>query len=82
MKDIQAIGAILAFWRIVPSAPATASRAFLPVRKSERRAESCYDGGTNTPSGRVNLQQSRVGIPNLLAAALLQGGSSTERRRN
>jgi hypothetical protein len=81
MKDIQAIGAILAIWRILPSAPAVASHASRPVRKNERRAESSEQGGSS-PSGRVNLEQSRVGIPGLLAAALLQGGCSTDRRRN
>jgi hypothetical protein len=70
MKDIQAIGAILGFLRILPSAPAAASHAPHPVRNNARRAES-GDGG-KTPSG----------ISTLLAVALLQGGSSSDRRRN
>jgi hypothetical protein len=82
MKDIQAIGAILAIWHILPSSHATASRpASRPARKNECRAESSYAGG-NSPSGGVNLHHSRSGISSLLAVALLQGGSSTHRRRN
>ena len=79
MKGIHAISAIFAVRGMGHSAPATANHACLPARKSRVQASSHEGGGT--PSGRGNSKQSRVGVSNLLADALLQGGSSSERRR-
>ena len=81
MKSIHAISTILAGWRIGPSAQAVPSHPSRQARATGLHAESSYEGGTNTPFAGVNSKQPRVGIPTLLADALLQGGSSTERRR-
>jgi hypothetical protein len=81
MKSIHAISTILAGWRIGQSAQAMPSYPSLPTRTTGLRAKDSYESGTNTPGGGANSKQSRVGIPALLAYALLQGGSSTEPRR-
>jgi hypothetical protein len=81
MKSIHAISTILAGWRMGSSAQALTSHPSDPARASGLRAKGSSEGGTHTRFGHVNSKQSRVGIPTLLADALLQGGSSTERRR-
>jgi len=88
MKSIHAISAILAICSMESSAPDAASHAPHPARTIGPRAKtsgkshdkSSGEGGANTPFGRVNSTQSRAGIPSLLAAGFLQGGSSTVRR--
>jgi hypothetical protein len=86
MKSIHAISTILAICSIGPSARAAAFHAPSQARPTGFRAKNSNKGGgergANAPFGRVNLQQSRAGIPTLLAVGLLQGGSPTERRRN
>jgi len=79
MKSIHAISTILADWRIgssvrVPSHPSR------PAQTAGLHAKDGHKGGTNAPFDRLNSKQPRAGIPTLLADALLQGGSSTERR--
>ena len=88
MKSIHAISTILSICSIESSAPAAASHAPRPARTTGLRAKSSDkhgdkssdEGGANSPVDRVNSQQSRAGIPSLLAAGFLQGGSSTVRR--
>jgi hypothetical protein len=79
MKGIHAISTILAVWGIgstpVVSHAPPASRTRTPDAGSSSEV-SMY-----TISSRVISERSRAGIPNLLAAALLQGGSSAGRRR-
>ena len=82
MKGIHAISTILAVWRINSAAPAAPGHPARPARASELHAKSSHGDSTSTPSSCVNSRQPHVGIPSLLGAALLQGGSSTERRRN
>ena len=81
MKSIHAISTILAGWRIGSPANGAPSRPSRPAQISGLRAKGSYEGGANTPVGRVNSKQYRVGIPTLLADALLHGGSSTGPRR-
>lgn len=81
MKSIHAISTILAGWRIEPSAQPVPSHPACPARTNGLPAKGSYEGGTNTSFGRANSKPSRVGIPSLLADALLQGGSSTDPRR-
>jgi len=84
MKSIHAISTILAICSIGSSASEAASHAPRAARTTGPRAKtgdkSSDEGGANTPFGRVNSTQSRAGIPSLLAAGFLQGGSSTLRR--
>jgi hypothetical protein len=81
MKGIHAMGTILAVWRIDSSGPAP-SLPPRPARANQPPAKSSHEDGMHAPSGRGDSNPSRVGIPSLLAAALLQGGASTNRRRN
>lgn len=81
MKSIHAISTILAIWRIEPSGPAP-NHVLHPVRPGAYRAKGAHDAGPNPPSGSARSPQSRAGIPTLLAAALLQGGSSANRNRD
>ena len=81
MKSIHAISTILAGRRIGSSVQAVPSHPSRPALTNAPRTERSRDGGMNTPLARVNSKQPRVGIPTLLADALLQGGSSTGPRR-
>jgi len=81
MNSIHAISTILADWRIDTSAHAVPYRPFQPAVTSAPRPQGSHQVGANTTFGRVHSQQPSVGIPTLLADALLQGGSSTEPRR-
>jgi hypothetical protein len=84
MKSIHAMSTIFAGWRIGPYAqagsshPVSAPPASGSSSTSGVRPKGGYEGEANTPVGRVPSRQPRVGIPTLLAGALLQGGSSTE----
>jgi hypothetical protein len=80
MKSIHAISTILADWRIESSVqvPSLPSR---PAQTAGLHAKDRHKDGTNTLLDPLNSKQPCVGIPTLLADALLQGGSSTERRR-
>jgi hypothetical protein len=88
MKSIHAISAILAICSIGSSAAEATSHAPHPARTTGPRPKtsdtshdkSSDEGGANTEFDRVNSKQSRAGIPSLLAAGFLQGGSSTVRR--
>jgi hypothetical protein len=82
MKSIHAISTILAGRRIGSSVHVEPGHSSHPAQATGLRAKGSYEGGSaNTSFGGVTSKQPRVGIPTLLADALLQGGSSTERRR-
>jgi hypothetical protein len=81
MKSIHAISTILADWRIDSSAHAVPCRPFQPAVTSATRPKGSYQGEAKRTFGRVHSQEPHVGIPTLLADALLQGGSSTGPRR-
>jgi hypothetical protein len=78
MKSIHAISTILAVWG-TGSPGAIAKQPFCPAQVTR------FDdrGMMKRPrelDGRATLQQSALGMPSLLASALLQGGSGTDRR--
>ena len=78
MKSIHAISTILAVWGM-GSSGALANQPFCPAQ-----ATRCNDNGmVKGPrgiDGRATLQHSALGMPSLLATALLQGGCGTDRR--
>ena len=78
MKSIHAISTILAVWGMGPS-DVMANRPSRPARTA--RFDDKATEGFREIAGRAIPAQSAHGVPNLLAAALLQGGSRTDRRR-
>ena len=78
MKSIHAISTIFAVRGMGSSAWTPANRSLHPA-EAMRLAEQRIDGVRET-ADRPSPRQLALGIPNLLAAALLQGGSRTDRR--
>jgi hypothetical protein len=78
MKSIHAISTILAVWGSASSG-VMANYASPPVR-AVRFDDKSTGGVREKIAGRARPAQSAPGMPNLLAAALLQGGSRTDRR--
>ena len=78
MKSIHAISTLLAVWGLGPPQVMAKppSRPARTARIDDKSAERFRDIG-----GRAIPAQSARGVPNLLAAALLQGGSRTDRQR-
>jgi hypothetical protein len=77
MKSIHAISTILAVWGIASSG-VMASRPLCPARRG--RLDGKNAEGVREIAGRARNTQSTLGMPGLLAAALLQGGSRTDHR--
>ena len=76
MKSIHAISTILAIWGM--GIPVGAIRPSRPARTG--RFEDNSTEGAREMAGRTIPTPPPPGMPNLLAAALLQGGSRTDRR--
>jgi hypothetical protein len=78
MKSIHAISTILAVWGI-GSSGAMANPLSGPARRG--RLDDKSTESVRQTDDRPMPGQSALGMPNLLAAALLQGASRTDRRR-
>jgi hypothetical protein len=78
MKSIHAISTILAVWGMGPSGVVVnhLARPARAVRTEDRGTQ-----GVRQIAGLATPGKSALGMPNLLAAALLQGGSRPDRRR-
>jgi hypothetical protein len=77
MKSIHAISTILAVWGMAaPGAMANRPSRPAPTGRFDEKGSQ----GLEQIGGRTIPAQSAFGMPNLLAAALLQGGSRTDRR--
>ena len=78
MKSIHAISSILAVWGGGSSVWTPAKHALHQARTM--RPEDQGTEGLREVANRPNPRQPAPGVPNLLAAALLQGGARTDRR--